>query len=70
MPSILLRRDGASVVDGGAHDALQYDRRAGSRVGLIAPDDTTFAYIEGRPSTPHGAAWERPSTTGARCQPM
>ena len=32
---------------------------AGSRVGLIAPDDTTFAYIEGRPNTPHGAAWER-----------
>jgi 3-isopropylmalate/(R)-2-methylmalate dehydratase large subunit len=25
---------------------------------LIAPDDTTFAYLEGRPRAPHGAAWE------------
>ena len=31
---------------------------AGARAGLIAPDDTTFAYLEGRPSAPKGAAWE------------
>jgi 3-isopropylmalate/(R)-2-methylmalate dehydratase large subunit len=31
---------------------------AGARAGLIAPDDTTFAYLEGRPHAPHGAAWE------------
>jgi 3-isopropylmalate/(R)-2-methylmalate dehydratase large subunit len=31
---------------------------AGARAGLIAPDDTTFAYLEGRPSAPTGAAWE------------
>jgi 3-isopropylmalate/(R)-2-methylmalate dehydratase large subunit len=30
----------------------------GARAGLIAPDDTTFAYMEGRPHTPKGAAWE------------
>jgi 3-isopropylmalate/(R)-2-methylmalate dehydratase large subunit len=30
----------------------------GARAGLIAPDDTTFAYLEGRPATPTGAAWE------------
>jgi len=32
---------------------------AGARAGLIAPDDTTFAYLEGRPGAPRGAAWER-----------
>ena len=32
---------------------------AGARAGLIAPDDTTFAYLEGRPSAPSGADWER-----------
>ena len=32
---------------------------AGARAGLIAPDDTTFAYLEGRPAAPKGNAWER-----------
>src|SRR5690349_7418577 len=32
---------------------------AGARAGMIAPDDTTFAYLEGRPFAPTGAAWER-----------
>jgi 3-isopropylmalate/(R)-2-methylmalate dehydratase large subunit len=32
---------------------------AGARAGMIAPDDTTFAYLEGRPHAPKGAAWER-----------
>jgi 3-isopropylmalate/(R)-2-methylmalate dehydratase large subunit len=32
---------------------------AGARAGLIAPDDVTFAYLEGRPHAPRGAAWER-----------
>ena len=31
----------------------------GARAGLIAPDDTTFAYLEGRPSAPKGKAWEQ-----------
>ncbi|HEY2441851.1 MAG TPA: 3-isopropylmalate dehydratase large subunit [Streptosporangiaceae bacterium] len=31
---------------------------AGARAGLIAPDDTTFGYLEGRPHAPRGAAWE------------
>ncbi|PAL25105.1 3-isopropylmalate dehydratase large subunit [Sphingopyxis sp. GW247-27LB] len=30
----------------------------GARAGLVAPDDTTFAYLEGRPATPIGAAWD------------
>jgi 3-isopropylmalate/(R)-2-methylmalate dehydratase large subunit len=32
---------------------------AGARAGMIAPDDTTFAYLEGRPAAPSGADWER-----------
>ena len=35
---------------------------AGARAGLIAPDDTTFAYLEGKPHAPKGAA----VGTGAR----
>ena len=32
---------------------------AGSRTGLIAPDETTYAYLEKRPMSPKGANWER-----------
>jgi 3-isopropylmalate/(R)-2-methylmalate dehydratase large subunit len=47
---------------------------AGARAGLVAPDDTTFAYLKGRPMAPAGAEWERavaywrtlPSDPGAR----
>jgi 3-isopropylmalate/(R)-2-methylmalate dehydratase large subunit len=31
---------------------------AGARAGLVAPDDVTFAYLEGRPHAPSGTAWE------------
>ena len=31
---------------------------AGARAGLIAPDDTTFAYLKGRPRAPQGADWD------------
>ncbi len=31
----------------------------GARAGLIAPDETTFAYIQGRPKSPKGEALER-----------
>lgn len=31
---------------------------AGARAGMIAPDDTTFAYLQGRPHAPAGADWE------------
>lgn len=30
----------------------------GGRCGLIAPDETTFSYIQGRPMAPQGADWE------------
>ncbi len=47
---------------------------AGARAGLIAPDDTTFAYLKGRPMAPQGAAFDQavahwrtlPSDPGAR----
>ncbi|MBT4770123.1 MAG: 3-isopropylmalate dehydratase large subunit [Rhodospirillaceae bacterium] len=47
---------------------------AGARAGLIAPDETTFEYLKGRPMAPKGAAWEQavadwkmlPSDEGAR----
>jgi 3-isopropylmalate/(R)-2-methylmalate dehydratase large subunit len=31
---------------------------AGARAGMVAPDDVTFAYLEGRPGAPVGEAWE------------
>ena len=31
----------------------------GARCGYVNPDATTFAYLEGRPMAPSGAAWER-----------
>jgi 3-isopropylmalate/(R)-2-methylmalate dehydratase large subunit len=31
---------------------------AGARAGMIAPDDTTFAYLSGRPSAPRGRDWD------------
>src|SRR5918998_2757515 len=30
----------------------------GARAGMIAPDETTFAYLQGRPKAPKGAAWD------------
>jgi 3-isopropylmalate/(R)-2-methylmalate dehydratase large subunit len=46
----------------------------GARAGLIAPDETTFAYLKGRPMAPAGDAWGRavdwwrtlPTDAGAR----
>ncbi|MGI9145226.1 MAG: 3-isopropylmalate dehydratase large subunit [Chloroflexota bacterium] len=32
---------------------------AGARAGIVAPDETTFAYLEGRAHAPTGAAWEK-----------
>ena len=31
----------------------------GARAGMVAPDEITFAYLEGRPHAPRGAEWER-----------
>jgi 3-isopropylmalate/(R)-2-methylmalate dehydratase large subunit len=53
---------------GPAIDALSMDERmticnmsieAGARAGMVAPDETTFAYLKGRPLVPHGDAWDR-----------
>jgi 3-isopropylmalate/(R)-2-methylmalate dehydratase large subunit len=52
---------------GAAIEALSMEERmtvcnmsieAGARAGLIAPDETTFAWLKGRPRAPQGAAWE------------
>src|SRR5437879_199536 len=32
---------------------------AGARAGMVAPDETTFAYLEGRPFAPRGERWAR-----------
>ena len=47
---------------------------AGARAGMIAPDETTFAYLQNRPMTPKGEHWDKavahwrnlPSDEGAR----
>lgn len=53
---------------GAAVRALSMDARmtlcnmsieAGARVGMIAPDETTFAYLKGREHCPKGADWDR-----------
>ena len=31
---------------------------AGARAGMIAPDETTFDYLKGRPHAPQGADWD------------
>ena len=31
---------------------------AGARAGMVAPDEKTFAYLEGRPKAPKGGAWD------------
>jgi 3-isopropylmalate/(R)-2-methylmalate dehydratase large subunit len=31
----------------------------GARAGMVAPDDVTFAYVEGKPYAPKGDAWEQ-----------
>ena len=52
---------------GEAIEAMSMDERmtvcnmsieAGARAGLIAPDETTFAWLKGRPRVPQGAAWD------------
>ena len=52
---------------GAAIEALSMESRmticnmsieAGARAGMIAPDETTFAYLKGRPHAPEGADWD------------
>ena len=42
---------------------------AGARAGMVAPDETTVAYVQGRPHAPTGADWELALDDGARCRP-
>jgi 3-isopropylmalate/(R)-2-methylmalate dehydratase large subunit len=52
---------------GSAIEALSMEARmticnmsieAGARAGMVAPDETTFAYLKGRPHAPAGADWD------------
>jgi 3-isopropylmalate/(R)-2-methylmalate dehydratase large subunit len=52
---------------GSAIEALSMEARmticnmtieAGARAGMVAPDETTFAYLKGRPHAPQGAEWD------------
>jgi 3-isopropylmalate/(R)-2-methylmalate dehydratase large subunit len=52
---------------GAAIESMSMDERmtvcnmsieAGARAGMIAPDDTTYRYLEGRPSAPSGDDWD------------
>src|SRR5439155_25064294 len=52
---------------GSAIEALSMEARmticnmsieAGARAGLIAPDETTFAFLNGRPHAPEGGDWD------------
>jgi 3-isopropylmalate/(R)-2-methylmalate dehydratase large subunit len=52
---------------GSTIEALSMDERmtvcnmsieAGARAGMIAPDETTFAYLEGKPRAPRGSEWD------------
>jgi 3-isopropylmalate/(R)-2-methylmalate dehydratase large subunit len=52
---------------GAAIEALSMEARmtvcnmsieAGARAGMVAPDETTFAYLKGRPHAPQGADWD------------
>jgi 3-isopropylmalate/(R)-2-methylmalate dehydratase large subunit len=68
---------------GGAVRALSMEQRmticnmsieAGARAGMVAPDDTTYQYMAGRPLAPQGAKWDAalakwrqlPSDSGAK----
>jgi 3-isopropylmalate/(R)-2-methylmalate dehydratase large subunit len=53
---------------GSAIEAMSMDERmtvcnmsieAGARAGMVAPDETTYAYLRGRPYAPRGALWDR-----------
>jgi len=35
---------------------------AGARAGMIAPDETTFSYLQGRPQAPRGSDWDEALT--------
>jgi 3-isopropylmalate/(R)-2-methylmalate dehydratase large subunit len=40
---------------------------AGARAGLVAPDETTFEYLAGRPFAPAGRAWDRAIARWREC---
>src|SRR5205814_1683015 len=52
-PQLGLTQPGMTIVCGDSHTSTH-----GARAGMVAPDDVTFAWLEGRPFAPKGAVWE------------
>ena len=42
----------------------------GARAGMIAPDDTTYQYLAGRPAAPKGADWDKACSFGGSFPPI
>jgi len=41
----------------------------GARAGMVAPDETTFAYLEGRPFVPAAKSFRKQSSAGSSSTP-
>ena len=55
----IYRSANSQLVDGRPHDDLQHEHRSGrARAGLIAPDETTFGYLQGRHFAPKAQDFE------------
>ena len=53
------RGDGIATMDMEARMTIcNMSIEAGARAGMIAPDDMTFGYLEGRPKSPSGRDWD------------
>ena len=50
---------GAAAVDSIYTQGHDQGSFTGARAGLVAPDDTTFEYMAGRPHAPKGTDWDR-----------
>ena len=63
---IMLKHGRGSIFFTGATASLRggagYAAFASAKAGLIAPDETTFAYLKGRPHAPEGAEWDAAMT--------
>ena len=52
---------------GGRMTVCNMSIEAGARAGMIAPDETTFAYLMGRPQAPTGRGLDRARWTAGAC---
>ena len=59
MPSSLRARRSGTLSVEGRLTLCNMSIEAGARCGMVAPDETTFAYLKGRPYAPKGAAFDK-----------